>query len=479
MSVNGVEVIPSAQRLVKSLRDVGYEFVTAVADLIDNSIEAKANTVWLDVVWEGEASYVTIADNGEGMSLAQLKEAMRFGSERDYEAEDLGKFGLGLKTASLSQCLKFTVATRQNPVRADINAYSWDVDHVTATNRWEILSVKSVELHEGVRQHLKDTTGTVVIWERLDRILGYKKPDGESARRQIIAMCRELEDHLAMVFHRFLSGEVRGKRLAIYINENKVTPWDPYARSEENTRKLEVKSFRLEGGKGKGDIIVEPFVLPHQSRFSSQESFNRTSGPEKWNKQQGFYIYRADRMIQSGGWCGLRALDEHRKLSRIAISFNPRLDDEFKINVAKMRVSLPSGMRDTLAKAIGPAVVMAEQEYRQRERKNSPPPPPASSAIAGASSAMLVTGPGGGSTYGAVNAAPQNGYSALPASRTGGSSEPGVPSSSEGTMASAHRRSVSRQDVERLVELLRKFAMPDEAAALDSIVARALASLAE
>lgn len=368
MNGNGVEVIPSAQRLVKSLRDVGYEFVTAVADLVDNCIEAKSNTVWVDVVWEGENSYVTIADNGNGMPLAVLKEAMRFGSEREYDGEDLGKFGLGLKTASLSQCLRFTVATRNNPARADINAYCWDVDHVSATNRWEILPVKSAELHEGVRQHLKDTTGTVVIWERLDRILGYKRPDGEMARKQVHAMCRELEDHLAMVFHRFLSGEVRGKRLAIYVNENKVAPWDPFARSEPNTKRIDAKALRHDGASGKGDIIVEPYVLPHQSRFSSQDAFNRASGPEKWNKQQGFYIYRADRMIQSGGWCGLRALDEHRKLARIAISFTPKLDEEFKINVAKMRVSLPTAMREVIAKAIGPALTMAEDEYRRRER---------------------------------------------------------------------------------------------------------------
>lgn len=389
---NEVEVIPSAHRLVRSLRDVGYEFVTAVADLIDNSIEAKANTVWVDVVWEGEQSYVTIADNGRGMSLADLKEAMRFGSEREYEGEDLGKFGLGLKTASLSQCLRLTVATRSNPNRADINAYCWDVDHVSATNRWAILPVKTAELHEGVRQHLKDTTGTVVIWERLDRILGYKKPTGESARRQIHVMCRELEDHLAMVFHRFLAGEVRGKRLAIYVNENKVVPWDPFARNEANTKALEVKTFRHEGEKGKGDIIVEPFVLPHQSRFSAQDAFNRASGPEKWNRQQGFYIYRADRMIQSGGWCGLRALDEHRKLARIAISFNPKLDDEFKINVAKMRVSLPAAMREVIAKAIGPAVTMAEDEYRQRERNSqSAPTRPAPAQIAAAVSTDVAT----------------------------------------------------------------------------------------
>lgn len=380
--MSSVEVIPSARRLVKSLRDVGYEFVTAVADLIDNCIEAKAKTVWVDVVWDGEDSYVSIADNGEGMALATLKEAMRFGSERDYEGEDLGKFGLGLKTASLSQCERFTVASRSNPSRADINAYCWDVEHVEATNRWEILPVRTADLHEGVRQHLKDTTGTVVVWERLDRILGYKKPDGESARKQIHAMCRELEDHLAMVFHRFLAGEVRGKRLAIYVNENKVTPWDPFARKEDNIQCLEVKTFKHEGSNGKGDVIVEPFVLPHKSRFSSQDAWNRFSGPEKWNKQQGFYIYRADRMIQSGGWCGLRALDEHRKLARIAISFPPKLDDEFKINVAKMRVSLPNALREVIAKAIGPAVALAEEEYRQGERKSGGTPQPSAAPTA-------------------------------------------------------------------------------------------------
>lgn len=468
--MSAVEVIPSAKRLVKSLRDVGYEFVTAVADLIDNSIEAKANTVWVDVVWEGEHSYVTIADNGEGMALATLKEAMRFGSERDYEGEDLGKFGLGLKTASLSQCLRFTVATRSNPSRADINAYCWDVDHVTATNRWEIIPAKSTELHEGVRQHLKDTTGTVVIWERLDRILGYKKPDGESARKQIHLMCRELEDHLAMVFHRFLGGEVRGKRLAIYINENKVMPWDPFSRSEDNTKRLDVKTFRHEGITGKADIIVEPFVLPHQSRFSSQEAFNRASGPEKWNKQQGFYIYRADRMIQSGGWCGLRALDEHRKLARIAISFSPKLDDEFKINVAKMRVSLPSAMRDIIAKAIGPAITMAEDEYRQRERKSSSPPtavpafPPSASASPGPS-----TIPAPVATPAAV--AP-TAHSAATAAldRPNGSTHSGV--------AVAPSEAITVPDLRRVGSFLRSFVQePSEEQTLERLLSRAAASM--
>lgn len=472
--MSSVEVIPSARRLIKSLRDVGYEFVTAVADLIDNCIEAKAKTVWVDLVWEGEKSYVTIADNGEGMALATLKEAMRFGSEREYDSEDLGKFGLGLKTASLSQCLRFTVATRSNPARADINAYCWDVDHVSSTNRWEVIPVRSADLHEGVRQHLKDTTGTVVIWERLDRILGYKRPDGESARKQLYAMCRELEEHLAMVFHRFLAGEVRGKRLAIYVNENKVMPWDPFARKEENTQCLEVKTFKHEGGSGNGEVIVEPFVLPHQSRFSSPDAFNRASGPEKWNKQQGFYIYRADRMIQSGGWCGLRALDEHRKLARIAISFQPKLDDEFKINVAKMRVSLPPAMRDTIARAIGPAVSLAESEYRQRERKAASAPTqttaPASPEVFGPGTAEANPPSSAPMSYPAAHTvtAPARPSAALELA-AGGDAAVVAPPGSAGT--------VTIPELRRVGSFLRSFVQgPSEEQVLEQLLSRAVAS---
>lgn len=469
--MSSVEVIPSARRLVKSLRDVGYEFVTAVADLIDNCIEAKSKTVWVDVVWDGEDSYVSIAENGDGMPLATLKEAMRFGSERDYEGEDLGKFGLGLKTASLSQCERFTVASRSNPSRADINAYCWDVEHVEATNRWEILPVRTADLHEGVRQHLKDTTGTVVVWERLDRILGYKKPDGESARKQVHAMCRELEDHLAMVFHRFLAGEVRGKRLAIYVNENKVMPWDPFARKEDNTQILEVKTLKHEGSGGKGNVIVEPFVLPHQSRFSSQEAFNRASGPEKWNKQQGFYIYRADRMIQSGGWSALRALDEHRKLARIAISFPPKLDDEFKINVAKMRVSLPAALRDIIAKAIGPAVTLAEDEYRQRERKSGGSPPTGSTPTPSPTSAPAASySPVAEPTPEPSLEPAPDGVSSAALTRAGD-----APTASAPAASSAQ---VTMPELRRVGACLRSFVQgPAEEQVLEQLLSRAAASM--
>ncbi|MBZ9784274.1 ATP-binding protein [Pseudomonas sp. REP124] len=362
------QIIPGAKRLIRSLRDMGYEFSAAVADLIDNSIEARANTIRIDVEWDGEESYVMISDNGLGMTAGQIREALKFGAERDYDAEDLGKFGLGLKTASLSQCLRLTVASRQNENRADINAYCWDLDHVDATNKWEILQVKTGDLPSKAKQYLKEAPGTVVVWERIDRILGYKRPDGEFARKQLINMCRGLEEHIAMVFHRFLAGEVRGKRLAIYLNENKVIPWDPFARNESFTQRLEQVVVRVDTEKGKSDVVIEPFVLPPQSKFSTPDAFNRSSGPSKWNRQQGFYIYRADRMIQSGGWSNLRTLDEHHKLARVALSFSPRLDDDFKINVPKMRVALPASIRDDIAKAIGPVVTIANRAYRSNEK---------------------------------------------------------------------------------------------------------------
>lgn len=405
MSADGIEVIPSAKRLIRSLRDMGYEFPAAVADLVDNSIEFRASTVRIHAEWKGEDSFVMIADNGTGMSAQEIREALRFGSERDYDSEDLGKFGLGLKTASLSQCLRLTVASRHNESRADISAYCWDLGHIDATNRWEILPVSTADLQSEARQHLKETTGTVVIWERLDRILGYKKPDGEFARKQLYAMCRELEDHLAMVFHRFLSGEVRGKRLAIYVNNNKVVPWDPFARSEPHTQKLEAVTLRVEGEKGKSDVVLEPFVLPAQGKFSSPEAFNRASGPNKWNRQQGFYIYRADRMIQSGGWSNLRTLDEHIKLARVALYFSPKLDDEFKINVPKMRIALPAAIRADILKAIGPVLKLANAAYRSGEKgtggipKPTPPGPSGSPGTPGGGSAPApVPHPGGAKT---------------------------------------------------------------------------------
>jgi len=380
--MGAIEVIPSAKRLIKSLRDIGYDFSQAVADIVDNSIEATASVVTIDVDFDGKGSRVRIADNGNGMKPDQLREAMRYGSDREYDAEDLGKFGLGLKTASMSQCRRLSVASRWNPERADISAYSWDLEHIERTNRWEILPLDRTGSASAIWQPLKETTGTVVFWQGLDRILGYKHPDGESARKGLLQICREIEQHLAMVFHRFLSGEARGHKFKILFNGNEVKPWDPFCLAEQKTKKLSPVSIPVEHEGVSGKVLVEPFVLPHQDDFSSPDAFRR-AGLSNWNQQQGFYIYRSDRMIQSGGWSNLRAPDEHTKLARVSIRFSPKLDAAFSINVAKMRAQIPSVIRESVREAIGPVLKIAREVYDRKAAKlpiHAPPketPPPA------------------------------------------------------------------------------------------------------
>lgn len=366
LGTKGHEVIPSARRLIKSLRDMGYDFPQAVSDVVDNSIEAGATHVAINVVFEGDDSYVRIADNGKGMSPDQLREAMRYGAEREYGQEDLGKFGLGLKTASMSQCQCLTVASRWSTERAKISSYAWDLDHIADTDRWEILPIERGALDQAVVHHLTRSTGTVVVWKRLDRILGYQQPYGEMARKRLFQMCRDLELHLAMVFHRFLELH-RKRRLSITLNGNDVVPWDPFCRTEK-TSSLQPIRLPVNHEGVSGEILLEPFVLPNQESFSSPLAFKHASGPSGWNQQQGFYIYRADRMIQSGGWCRLRAADEHLKLARIAIRFPPSLDDAFKINVAKMRVQLPTGVRDDIETAIRPVMKLAREAYDKKTK---------------------------------------------------------------------------------------------------------------
>lgn len=365
----GVQVIPSAKRLITSLRDMGYDFAQAVADVVDNSIEAGASLVAIDIEFDGDDSWVRIADNGKGMRPDELREAMRYGAEREYDDADLGKFGLGLKTASMSQCQRLSVASRWNPDRADLSAYAWDLDHISKTNRWEILPIERNGMGPAIRQPLKDHTGTVVLWQKLDRILGYKQPYGEMARKRLSQMCRDVEVHLGMVFHRFLAGEVRRKSFKLMLNGNEILPWDPFCKGEAKTKLLQSIILPIEHEGIAGQVELHPFILPHQDDFSSVEAFQCASGPANWNQQQGFYIYRAGRMIQSGGWSNLRAPDEHTKLARIAVNFSPKFDDAFKINVAKMRVQLPSQLRDEVRQAISPVVKIAREVYDKKSSK--------------------------------------------------------------------------------------------------------------
>ena len=366
-----IESVPSPKRLIEALRDVGYDFSGAVADIVDNSIAANATRVDIQVHWDGSDSWVRIADNGWGMDGSTISEALRFGSERTYRQDDLGKFGLGLKTASLSQCRVITVASRTSANRRNIEARRFDLDHLIRVNRWEIEDLPSAQRDAELVEPLKDKPGTVVLWTQLDRILSYRIPHGDHAKKALWTMVEALELHLGMVFHRFLEGDlggVRRQRLTITLNGNKIAPWNPFAVNESATRHLQAHDFTIAEKGVSGIVSFDPAVLPARDRFSSEAEFNRLSGPQRWNQQQGFYIYRANRMIQSGGWSRTRTADEHTKLARASLDFFPELDEAFGLNIAKMRVNLPSQLREGLK---GPVEALIRESKKSYNAKTS------------------------------------------------------------------------------------------------------------
>ena len=371
-SLRSFEVPPSAARLTTSLRDIGYDFTTAVADLVDNSVSAGATRVNIEIVFDGSASYVLIADDGSGMTERTLNEALRFGSRSDYSQNDLGRYGLGLKTASLSQCRKVTVVARRSQVNRRITIRTLDLDFVEESDSWLIVEPEGSHILKIATDKLAKSRGTVVIWEKLDRILPFKQVDGGWARRRLHNYTSRAAEHLGMVFHRYLEGTVRGRdRLEINVNGAPVQSWNPFAPNEPLTRVMPLQSFEIRIGDVVGEVLFQPYVLPSRSDFSSTSEFERMSGPLKWNRQQGIYAYRADRLVQWGGWNGIRGIDEHTKLARASLSFDTRLDEAFHIDVAKMRISVPTELKQMLDRPIHELCVEAEASYRDSGQQES------------------------------------------------------------------------------------------------------------
>lgn len=359
-------LLPSARRLINSLRDIGYDLPTAVADLVDNSIAARAQNVDVDFGFDGLDSWIRVADDGTGMGPTVLDEAMRYGTQRVYGRDDLGRFGLGLKTASLSQCRRLTVASRQGAVRRRIAVRQWDLECVARRNLWELLRPSPHEVRPEATAPLDEHPGTVVLWDGLDRILGHRMPEGAAARRALTAAAAEVRSHLAMVFHRYIAGDVaRDIPLTLRLNGEPIEAWDPFARDEPQTVALEKQDLVLQSGRGWLTVTVRPYILPGQHRFSSAAAHARAAGPRRWNRQQGFYFYRNDRLLQAGGWNRIRTSDEHTKLARVAVDIPPDADEMFGVNVAKMRITIPSGLRHELTAIASGVTARASGAYRQ------------------------------------------------------------------------------------------------------------------
>lgn len=353
---------PGAAELFESLRAFGYDLPTAVADVIDNSITAGARNVWVDMVWAGPASRVLIRDDGHGMDDDELRRAMRPGSLsplEDRAPNDLGRFGLGMKTASISQCRCLTVASRRRGGARAVRR--WDLDYIasTGTGEWRLLRGDSLLDGADSAALADQEQGTLLLWDRLDQLVGGAAADDEVAQRTFRERADALRDHLAMTFHRFLQGR---SAMAIHINGRRIEPWDPFLEGSDAVSPLPSETLALGGEQ----VEVKAFILPHHSRISPK-AHAAAAGPRGWNAHQGFYVYRNRRLLVAGDWLGLgMQKEEHFKLARIRVDLGNSSDLLWQIDVKKSRAHPPPALRRDLQRVARAARRQASDIYRHR-----------------------------------------------------------------------------------------------------------------
>lgn len=382
--IRSEKTYPGARRLIESLSDLGYETHTAIADLVDNSIVAKASRVEIDVEFdEHEKPYVFIVDDGEGMSKEELQHAMRFGAFQEYDKGALGKYGLGLKTASLSQCRCLTVITKVKPTkgtRPKVIIARWDMDIIEERDDWDLLfpeldDLKSCE-KDLVDKYLQNGHGTIVIWSKLrDSFNSLSSKDAIVRDEFFSALLNDILNHVSIVFHRFIEGSVpKKRRLKIIVAENEVEGWDPFCVKEKKTQDFPVEVYEIEY-KGKVyEVEARPYNIPLEDEFSSKDAFKKAKGYTGFKNHQGFYFYRSGRLLKMGGWSGMRILDEHTKLTRVAIDFPNELDELFSINITKMRAKVPAEIYEELKEDSAKWVADGRKRYDREGKapKNKP-----------------------------------------------------------------------------------------------------------
>lgn len=365
-----VNMPPDAPTLMWSTRAIGYTTPAAVADLIDNSVSANASNINIQFI-SGENSYVSILDDGCGMSPDNLRIAMRYGSRnplQERSASDLGRFGLGLKTASLSQCKRLTVASKHGNT---ISAYCWDLDYVQKAQSWELLELDDEDICNLPQiDSLKQLSeGTIVLWEKLDKIFA----GDEDKEHGLLVKINEVEEHLALTFHRYLQGEPGLKKLTIKSNGISIKPIDPFYISKSDampSEKIPVKYPIPDGGFSKANVIVTPYILPFSDSLS-QEELTALGGKEGLIKNQGFYIYRNKRLIVAADWFRLTRKTDLTKLCRVKVDIPNTLDDIWTIDVKKSMAVPPEIVLRNLRRIISPIIKAGKRKYKFRATKET------------------------------------------------------------------------------------------------------------
>lgn len=351
------ECVPFAPSLIESMRSLGYSFSSAIADLIDNSISADARII--DIISEPDSNpSLIILDDGCGMSAEKLYEAMRYGSSNPLEKRnenDLGRFGLGMKAASLSQCRKLVVISKQND---EINGYSWDLDYVIQKGSWMLKGFQKEEIDNfpHINMLKEQDSGTYILLSEFDRI----EESTNDISKTFSAYLDEMQDHLSLVFHRFLE-----EGLKIRINNREIDYMDPFLSYHPATQKKKESNIYIDGV----EITLKPFILPHYLKLKP-EDIKKVGGLENLRTQQGFYVYRNKRLIIWGTWFRLERKGELSKLARVRVDIPNSLDYMWSIDVKKSTATLPDKIKKNMYSAVLDSINGSHKVYNHRGRKD-------------------------------------------------------------------------------------------------------------
>lgn len=361
---------PNPEFLIKSIAEQGYSLETALADLIDNSITANATKIEVLTKIDREPFTLFISDNGDGMDEISLKNNMQFPSkspEQKRALDDLGRFGLGLKTASFSQTRCFTVISRKK----DTNKYSgltWDVNYLKEINEWRIIINSQEEIEDIVKlydsiseNHLnkfKDfCPNTIIVWKGLYKFENYINiSNKQDALRAEIT--NNTSEYLSIVFHRFLERKINP--LQIRINNEIVKSFNPFPVENSTLRAIEP----IHRDFGNDTIKIQGFVLPNSSIKESKETINDWTPINKsLMDMEGVYIYRSNRLILFGGWNGIIRKMPRLQLARLKVDIGNKVDHLFHLNVAKSQINIPYDLKQAFYRAIISLKEEAQKEY--------------------------------------------------------------------------------------------------------------------
>lgn len=360
--INKIHNPPTPKVLINSIRQIGYSFESAIADIIDNSISAcsKNINIYLPVKTD-ENPYIAFVDDGKGMCRDEAINAMKIGSDFSGERNenDLGRFGLGLKSASFSQCRKLTVVSKTENGTV---AFGWDINEIERTNDWNCYEFlkEDIEMIPKIDRIHKLRNGTLIVWQEFD-LIESKLDENTDLRRQLSRNMELAEKYVSLVFHRYLN-----KKTKIYINNGLIKGLDPFLENHPKTEKSRISEIRVEASNGKmHNIAIQPCTLPHYSDLTEKD-IALLGGSDRIRDDQGFYIYRQDRLINYGTWFKIKVKNEPAKYARIKVDIPNTLDDIWSIDVKKQEAYIPKKLIVHFKKSIEDIIHRSEKKINYK-----------------------------------------------------------------------------------------------------------------